>query len=53
MHSFGMSEHYVVLAEYPLVADVHAIAERKRESVGIERSRQRDGLRRLRWPSPV
>jgi carotenoid cleavage dioxygenase-like enzyme len=30
MHSFGMSEHYVVLAEYPLVADVQAIAARKR-----------------------
>jgi beta,beta-carotene 9',10'-dioxygenase len=30
MHSFGMSEHYVVLAEYPLVADVQAIAQRKR-----------------------
>jgi carotenoid cleavage dioxygenase-like enzyme len=27
MHSFGMSEHYVVLAEYPLVADVQAIAQ--------------------------
>jgi beta,beta-carotene 9',10'-dioxygenase len=25
-----MSEHYVVLAEYPLVADVRALAERKR-----------------------
>jgi hypothetical protein len=25
-----MSEHYVVLAEYPLVADVQAIAARKR-----------------------
>jgi carotenoid cleavage dioxygenase-like enzyme len=30
MHSFGMSEHYIVLAEYPLVADVQAIAARKR-----------------------
>jgi carotenoid cleavage dioxygenase-like enzyme len=30
MHSFGMSEHYVVLAEYPLVADMQAIAARKR-----------------------
>jgi beta,beta-carotene 9',10'-dioxygenase len=30
MHSFGMSERYIVLAEYPLVADVQAIAERKR-----------------------
>jgi beta,beta-carotene 9',10'-dioxygenase len=30
MHSFGMSEHYVVLAEYPLVADTEAIAVRKR-----------------------
>ncbi|HEY2487481.1 MAG TPA: carotenoid oxygenase family protein, partial [Candidatus Binataceae bacterium] len=30
MHSFGMSEHYVLLAEYPLVADVQAIAVRKR-----------------------
>jgi beta,beta-carotene 9',10'-dioxygenase len=30
MHSFGMGEHYVVLAEYPLVADVQAIAARKR-----------------------
>jgi beta,beta-carotene 9',10'-dioxygenase len=30
MHSFGMTEQYVVLAEYPLVADVEAIAERKR-----------------------
>jgi carotenoid cleavage dioxygenase-like enzyme len=30
MHSFGMSERYVVLAEYPLLADVQAIAVRKR-----------------------
>jgi beta,beta-carotene 9',10'-dioxygenase len=30
MHTFGMTEHYVVLAEYPLVADVQRIAERKR-----------------------
>jgi beta,beta-carotene 9',10'-dioxygenase len=30
MHSFGMSEHYIVLAEYPLVADVRAMVARKR-----------------------
>jgi beta,beta-carotene 9',10'-dioxygenase len=30
MHSFGMSEHYVVLAEYPLVANIEAIAVRRR-----------------------
>jgi beta,beta-carotene 9',10'-dioxygenase len=30
MHTFGMSEHYVVLAEYPLVADVQAVAVRTR-----------------------
>jgi beta,beta-carotene 9',10'-dioxygenase len=29
MHSFAMSEHYVVLAEYPLVADAQALAARK------------------------
>lgn len=33
MHSFGMSEHYVVLAEYPLVADLQAIAARKRRFI--------------------
>jgi carotenoid cleavage dioxygenase-like enzyme len=30
MHTFGMSENYVVLAEYPLVADVQTLAVRKR-----------------------
>jgi len=30
MHTFGMSENYVILAEYPLVADVQALAVRKR-----------------------
>jgi len=30
MHTFGMSERYIVLAEYPLVADVQAIAVRTR-----------------------
>jgi carotenoid cleavage dioxygenase-like enzyme len=30
MHSFGMSEHYVVLAEYPLLADMQTLMERKR-----------------------
>jgi hypothetical protein len=38
MHSFGMSEHYVALAEYPLVADMQAIAARQRPFIAAASS---------------